>query len=56
MNPFHEELTEEDIKHRKMWKKLTRKEKMNWIFSNMWTKGLAGSKQTTLPIVYDEDD
>ena len=32
MNPFLEELTEAEIKHRMMWKKLTRKEKMDWIF------------------------
>jgi len=35
MNPFHEDLTKEDIKHRKMWQKLNRKEKMNWIFNNL---------------------
>jgi len=34
-NPFHEELTEEQIAHRKMWKKLTDKERMNWIFANL---------------------
>jgi len=35
MNPFHEELTEEDIKHRKMWKKLNWNQKISWIFRNL---------------------
>ena len=50
MNPFHEELTEEEIKHRKMWKKLTREEKMYWIFNNVHDRN-----QTKLPIVYEEE-
>ncbi len=35
MNPFEEKLTEEQIKHRKMWKKLTAEEKMNWCFNQL---------------------
>jgi len=56
MNPFHEELTEEDINHRKMWKKLTRKEKLNWIFNNLSDNPeRLDKKQTQLPIVFEDD-
>jgi len=34
-NPFHEELTEEEIEHRKMWKKLNWNERISWIFRNL---------------------
>jgi len=57
-NPFHEVLTEEEIAHRKMWKKLNRKEKLNWIFNNLTDNPKATSldrKQTSLPIVYEEE-
>jgi len=35
MNPFEENLSEEEIKHRKMWNKLSGKEKLNWIFNQL---------------------
>jgi len=35
MNPFEENLTEEQIKHRKMWNKLNSKEKMDWVFNQL---------------------
>jgi len=35
MNPFEENLSEEDIKHRKMWNKLNQQEQMNWIFNQL---------------------
>ncbi len=35
MNPFEENLTEEEIKHRKMWNKLNAEEKMNWVFNQL---------------------
>jgi len=34
-NPFEEDLTEEQIKHRKMWNKLNPEEKMNWVFNQL---------------------
>ena len=34
-NPFHEELTEEEIAHRKMWKALNWNQRMAWIFRNL---------------------
>jgi len=35
MNPFEEDLSEEEIKHRKMWNSLNSKEKMDWVFNQL---------------------
>lgn len=34
-NPFEENLTEEEIQHRKMWNKLNSEEKMAWCMNQL---------------------